>query len=137
MQHVPGEAECGSMCGNGICECVKVNYYQAARLLYLMLNSTQARAIPHISEMLLSPGFESKCFESGGWDIKGGVSFMFRGCSFECDTKSRCRLSSRASWSVHNISSSEGRSEGLSEIGMMQSSSSSFHTLVFEGATQH
>lgn len=113
-----------------VCE---VNYHQAARLPYLMPNSTQVRATPHTSEMFLDPGFEFKCFESGEWQIKGGATFMFRGCSFECDTKSRCRSRSRASWSVHSSSSSEGPSE----MGMMQSSSSSFHAIVFEGATQH
>lgn len=130
-----------------VCE---VNYHQAARIPYLMPNSTQVRATPHTSEMFLDPGFEFKCFESkhqsaiktnrnevkplpGEWQIKGGATFMFRGCSFECDTKSRCRSRSRASWSVHSSSSSEGPSE----MGMMQSSSSSFHAIVFEGATQH
>lgn len=83
--------------GNGICECVKVNYDQAARLLYLMPKSMQARATPHMSEKFLDPGFESKYFESREWDIKGGVNFIFRGCSFECDTKSWCLSSSRAS----------------------------------------
>lgn len=135
--HVPGEAECRSMRGNGMCECAKGNHHQAARLPYLILNSTQATATPHISEIFLDLGFEYKRFESGELDIKGGVSIIFRGFSFECVTKSRCRLRSRASWSAHNISSSEEPSESLSEMGMMQSSSSSFHALVFEGATQH
>lgn len=129
--HVPGEAECRSMRGNGICECAKGNHYQAARLPYLMLNSTQATATPHISEIFLDLGFEYKRFESkhesaiitnrnevkpspGELDIKGGVSIIFRGFSFECDTKSRCRLRSRASWSAHNISSSEEPPESLS-----------------------
>lgn len=61
--YVPGEAECGSMRGNGICECVKVNYHQAVKLPYLMPNSTQARATPHTNDMFLDPGFEFKCFE--------------------------------------------------------------------------